>query len=110
MSTPCSDIDDCIRKTAEAAGVPLADRTTDTEFLRRVRLDLTGRIPTRDEILTFLQDPSGTKRDDLVDRLLSSSEWADRWAMFFGDLFRNTKTTAQVLRYSDGRDSFCQLH
>ena len=106
VSTPCTGIDDCIQKTADAAGVPLTYLTTDAEFLRRVRLDLTGRIPTKDEVLAFLADTSETKREDLVDRLLATSEWADRWAMFFGDLYQNTRLTAQVNRYPDGRDSF----
>lgn len=102
----CSGIDDCIQKTADAAGVPLTYLTTDAEFLRRARLDLTGRIPTKDEVLEFLADTSANKREQLVDRLLQTPEWADRWTMFFGDLFRNTQVTAQVNRYQWGRDSF----
>lgn len=105
-SGACSGIDDCIQKTADAAGVPLTFLTGDTEFLRRVRLDLTGRIPTPDEVLAFLADTSPNKRERLVDRLLETPEWADRWAMFFGDHFRNTRVTAQVNRYPNGRDSF----
>lgn len=101
----CSGIDDCIRAAADAAGVPLTHTTTDSEFLRRVRLDLTGRIATRQEVLDFLGDASSNKRVQLVDRLLQTPEWADRWAMFFGDLFRNTVRTAQVVRFVDGRDS-----
>ena len=104
-SGACSGIDDCIQKTADAANVPLTYVTTDTEFLRRVRLDLTGRIPTREEVLAFLGDASANKRERLIDELLETSEWADRWAMFFGDLFRNTISTAQVNRYQFGRDS-----
>ena len=102
----CSGIDDCIQKTADAAGIPLTYLTTDAEFLRRARLDLTGRIPTKDEVLAFLADTSPTKREQLVDRLLQTPEWADRWTMFFGDHFRNTRITAQVNRYDWGRDSF----
>ena len=102
----CAGIDDCIQKTAAAAGLPLTYLTTDAEFLRRVRLDLTGRIPTKDEVLEFLADTSPTKREQLVDRLLQTPEWADRWTMFFGDLFRNTRLTAQVNRYQWTRDSF----
>lgn len=101
----CAGIDDCIQKTAAAAGLPLTHLTTDAEFLRRVRLDLTGRIPTKDEVLEFLADTSPTKREQLVDRLLQTPEWADRWTMFFGDLFRNTRLTAQVNRYEWTRDS-----
>ncbi len=102
----CSGIDDCIHQAASSAGVPLTYLTTDQEFLRRVRLDLTGRIPSRDEVVAFLADTSDDKRERLVDRLLDTPEWADRWAMFFGDHFRNTRITAQVNRYPDGRDSF----
>ena len=101
----CDGIDDCVQKTADAAGVPLTYLTTDSEFLRRVRLDLTGRIPTKDEVLEFLADASADKRERLVDTLLQTPEWADRWTMFFGDLFRNTIRTAQVNRFQWGRDS-----
>ncbi len=102
----CAGIDDCVQKTADAAGIPLTYLTTDAEFLRRARLDLTGRIPTKDEVLAFLADTSPTKREQLVDRLLQTPEWADRWTMFFGDHFRNTRITAQVNRYNWTRDSF----
>ena len=101
----CTGIDDCIQKTAAAAGLPLTYLTTDAEFLRRVRLDLTGRIPTKAEVLEFLADTSPTKREQLVDRLLQTPEWADRWTMFFGDLYRNTRLTAQVNRYQWTRDA-----
>ena len=102
----CAGIDDCIQAAADAAGVPLTYLTTDAEFLRRARLDLTGRIPTPDEVIAFLADTSADKREQLVDRLLQTGEWADRWTMFFGDHFRNTIRTAQVNRYQQGRDSF----
>ncbi|MDE0109555.1 MAG: DUF1553 domain-containing protein [Bryobacterales bacterium] len=102
---PCEGIDDCVQQTAEAVGIPLANLTTDAEFLRRVRLDLTGRIPTRHEVVRFLADPSDNKRQGLVDSLLGMPEWADRWALFFGDLFRNTVRTDGVNRRVHGRDS-----
>ena len=102
----CSGIDDCVEHTATAAGVALAELTTDAEFLRRATLDLTGRIPTKQDVLAFLADTSDDKREAVVDSLLERSEWADRWAMVFGDHFRNTWRTAQVNRYQNGRDSF----
>lgn len=102
----CEGIDDCIQQAANAAGIPLAQPTTDAEFLRRVRLDLTGRIPSKDEVLSFLADHSADKRAELVDRLIGTKEWADRWAVFFGDLFRNTHKTAQFNRREEGRDAF----
>ena len=106
----CSGIDPCIEQAAEAAGVALASLTTDVEFMRRVTLDLTGRIPKPDDVFAFQFSTDPDKRANLVQELLEGEEWvgpwADRWAMFFGDLYRNTARTAQVNRYPDTRDSF----
>ena len=101
-----NSVDDFIFKALRSKGIPAAPATTDTEFLRRVSLDLTGRIPTPAEVLGFLQDTSPDKRTNVVESLLASPQWADRWAMFFGDLYRNTLRTSQVNRYVDGRDAF----
>lgn len=98
-------IDDFVFGLLERKGVAPAPPTTDAEFLRRVSIDLTGRIPTADETMAFLQDGSEDKRDQLVERLLASPAWSDRWAMFLGDLFRNTQATAQVNRFPGGRDA-----
>ena len=99
-------IDDFIFGELERQGSPPAPPATDSEVLRRVSLDLTGRIPTEAETLAFLTDGSADKRPAAIARLLQSPQWADRWAMFFGDLFRNTQVTAQVNRFPGGRDAF----
>lgn len=98
-------IDSFIFGELERQGIPPAPPTTDSEFLRRVTLDLLGRIPTEAEALSFLTDGVSDKRSRAVDRLLQDSRWADRWAMFFGDLYRNTRLTAQVNRFPGGRDA-----
>ena len=99
-------IDDRVFSRLNAEGVSPAPPATDTAFLRRVTVDLTGRIPTAQEVIQFVADPSADKRARAIDRLLATPQWADRWAMFFGDLLRNTVVTAQVNRYPDGRDAF----
>jgi len=99
-------IDDNIFGTLAGASVTPAPNSTDAEFLRRVTLDLTGRIPTVQEVTAFLADVSPDKRTQATNRLLDTPQWADRWAMFLGDLLRNTTVTAQVNRYPDGRDAF----
>lgn len=99
-------IDDNIFGTLTASGVTPAPHSTDAEFLRRVTLDLTGRIPTVQEVTAFLADAAPDKRAQTINRLLDTPQWADRWAMFLGDLLRNTTVTAQVNRYPDGRDAF----
>ncbi len=100
-----SSIDDFVFGQLERKGIAPAAQSDDLEFLRRVTLDLTGRIPTLQEVVGFLQDGSADKRQGTVERLLASGQWADRWTMFFGDMLRNTTRTAQVNRYPSGRDA-----
>ena len=102
----CSGIDDCIQRKAGAAGIPFASLASDEEFLRRARLDLTGRIPTPDEVLAFVADRAADKRAKLVNRLLQTPEWADRWTMFFADMFGNSSRSMMFQRYDQGRDAF----
>jgi len=71
------------------AGVPHARLSDDYEFCRRVHLDLTGRIPTPERLLTFVGDRAPDKRDRLIDELLESQAWVDHWSYWYGDLIRN---------------------
>src|SRR5262245_14677434 len=79
---------------------------TDEEFIRRVYLDLTGRIPSAEDVTIFLNDANPNKRDALVDRLIGSPEFVDKWTMFYGDLFKNNARSVNVQRYTGGRDAF----
>src|SRR6266481_488855 len=88
------------------AGVTPAEKTTDLEFIRRVTLDLTGRIPTPDRIAAFLADNSSDKRSKLVDELIAKPEWVDRWTMFLGDLYQNNSQNSQIRRYPAGVKAF----
>ena len=81
-------IDRFIFRKIERDGIPYAPLSTDREFLRRLKLDLTGRIPSPAEIRAFLADSHPAKRDELIDRLVDSEAWVDKWAYFFMDLFR----------------------
>jgi hypothetical protein len=99
-------IDQQIFGTLARLGIPPAEPATDAEFLRRVTLDLTGRIPAVEALTEFLADASPDKRVRAIDRLLESSEWADRWAMFFGDLYRNRINTQHLNRYQPARDKY----
>ena len=70
----------------EAAGVEPAPPSDDAEFLRRVCLDLTGRIPKAAEARDFLDDPGLDKRRALVDRLLAGPGYAAQMASIWKDL------------------------
>ena len=60
----------------------------ESTYLRRVYLDLIGRLPTPDEARDYLEDSSPDKRARLVDRLLERPEYADHWANHWVDLLR----------------------
>jgi hypothetical protein len=66
---------------------------SDREFARRVSLDLTGLLPTPDQLSQFLTNPPATRRQQLIDDLLGNSiAYADHWLTFWNDLLRNDYT------------------
>lgn len=73
------------QKWAEEKVEP-APRAGDAEFLRRVYLDLVGKIPTVAEVRTFLDDPAPDKRERVVDRLLKSPAHVGHFTRFWKDL------------------------
>ena len=85
-----------------------AERTGDYEFIRRVTLDLTGRVPDAARVTTFIADTRSNKRDLLIDELMAKQEWIDKWTMFYGDLFNNNSRNTQVQRYDEGVTAFYQ--
>ncbi len=104
-AAPAGTIDKYLFDAMQQAGVTPAAKTNDYEFIRRVTLDLAGRIPLANRVQTFVSDSRPDKRSVLVDELLASPQWVDKWTMYFGDLLKNTARTAQVVRYEDGRNA-----
>ncbi|MCA9018341.1 MAG: DUF1549 domain-containing protein, partial [Planctomycetaceae bacterium] len=76
-------IDDLIGVGKEPFENKAAPLTDDATFLRRVRLDLTGTIPTSEEVRAFSADTAPDKRTQLVDRLIASPEYARRMQYVF---------------------------
>lgn len=70
-------IDDYIFGRMERDGIQPAPISTDPEFLRRVYLDLTGRIPSADQVRSFITDTDPEKRAALVDSLIGSPEFVE---------------------------------
>ncbi|MGH9661415.1 MAG: DUF1549 domain-containing protein [Bryobacteraceae bacterium] len=81
-------IDDHIFAKMRRDAVPHAALASDYEFLRRVSLDLTGRIPSAEETREFVASADPAKREKLIARLVASEAYVDKWAYFFMDLFR----------------------
>ena len=65
-----------------------SELSTDAEFLRRICLDLTGRLPPTSRAREFLADDDPEKRIQLIEILLGSPEFVDYWTFRFADLFR----------------------
>ena len=100
-------IDEYIFGRLRKENIPHAGLCSDTDFFRRIHLDLTGRLPDAAEVRTFLADQDATKRDKLIDQLLGiqysavpvpadyQAPWqvgepfVSKWRYFFEDLFRN---------------------
>jgi hypothetical protein len=73
---------------------PEADRLT---LLRRVTFDLTGSLPTPEECDAFLADRSPDAYEQLIDRLLNSPEFGERWAQHWLDVVRYAETDGYKL-------------
>lgn len=75
-----------------------AARSSDAEFVRRLYLDLTGKIPSVAETRAFLADKSANKREVLIDRLLNSPEHARHLATVFDVMLMERLPDQQVPR------------
>ena len=71
------------RLLADGQVGPVAGSSADGEFLRRIHLDLTGRIPSAAVARTFLDDKAADKRIRVIDRLLASPDYARHLALTF---------------------------
>lgn len=81
-------IDEEVIRSLTVLRIPVSPQSDDLTYLRRLRLDLTGTLPTPEEIDTFVKDRSNQKRSKLVDHLLQSEEFADYWTLRFARMLR----------------------
>lgn len=72
----------------KSLGIKPAKRCSDSVFIRRATLDLTGRIPSPERLEAFLDDESPDKREKLVDELLASDEFVNYMSLRLGDILR----------------------
>ncbi len=86
--TASDRIDALVFGKLKEKGITPAPVCPDGVFLRRVYLDVIGTLPTSEEASAFLVDYKRNKRQLLIDRLLERPEFADYWAMKWGDLLR----------------------
>jgi hypothetical protein len=73
-----------------------ASKSTDAEFLRRVYVDVTGRIPTPEAAQAFLESSDPDKRAKLIDQLINSPAYADQLTTFWANKFKVTRTHESI--------------
>jgi hypothetical protein len=93
---PAAAIDENISRRLKERGIPASPPASDSEFLRRVTLDLTGRIPSYDQVLSFLRDRDPDKRANWVETLLAGKAYGQHFATIWHEQMvpdDGTKTT-----------------
>ncbi|MGI8785658.1 MAG: DUF1549 domain-containing protein, partial [Acidobacteriota bacterium] len=83
-------IDTIVSEKLRRLRIEPSETSSDSEFVRRVFLDLIGTLPTADEARNFLADRSADKRARLIDGLFERREYADFWSLKWGDLLTNS--------------------
>lgn len=81
-------IDGEIHKLLSTLRLPISPLTGDATFLRRVTLDLTGRLPLPEQVTAFLANKDTTKRETLIDTLLQSEQFNEFWTLQLAKLLR----------------------
>jgi hypothetical protein len=89
---PRNGIDHFILATLDREGLAPAVEADRNTLIRRVHLDLTGLPPTPEEVAAFVADPSPVAYELLVERLLDSPRYGERWARVWLDLARYADT------------------
>lgn len=89
-----SFVDTQVFNKLKQLGVPASGICDDSTFIRRATLDIAGRLPTLEETKQFLSGDASTKRDELVDRLLSSTDYATYFARKWSAILRNQRPGA----------------
>ncbi len=94
-------IDEILAREWKAAGVRPNKPAGDEVFLRRVYLDVIGRIPTAAEAAAFLDSKDAGKRARLIDQLLASDGYVHHFFNFWADMLRaQSQASATIWRRS----------
>lgn len=84
-------VDELVAKKLKALGLPASLVSDDATFLRRVTIDLAGRLPTVEEAEQFIADQAPNKRENVINRLLDSTDYADYFANKWNAILRNKR-------------------
>ncbi len=91
LALPHNEIDELVLAKLRKLNIRPSKLCSDSDFIRRVHLDVIGRLPTVEETRKFLTDRSPEKRSRLIDQLLEDPAYALNWGMKFSDWTGNSK-------------------
>lgn len=94
LPTKNNFIDESLLANLQELGIPPSPPCDDATFLRRVSLDIGGRLPTADEAREFLASDDPNKRANYIDQLLRSPDYADYFANKWTALLKNRRDDA----------------
>ncbi|UUO08855.1 DUF1549 domain-containing protein [Blastopirellula sp. J2-11] len=94
LPEPKNFVDELVFANLTEIGIPPSPVCDDATFLRRISLDLAGRLPTAEEAKEFLASTEPNKRDQLIDQLLRSPGYADFFANKWTSLLKNRRDDA----------------
>lgn len=94
LPEPVNFVDEHVFDNLRQIGIPPSPLCDDATFIRRVTLDIAGRLPTADEAAAFLASPDPDKRDQVIERLLRSPHYADYFASKWTPLLKNRRDDA----------------
>ncbi|HTN77928.1 MAG TPA: DUF1549 domain-containing protein, partial [Pirellulaceae bacterium] len=94
LPTAKNFVDEHVFSNLKTLGIPPSPRCDDATFLRRVTLDIGGRLPTESEAAAFLANQDANKRDQVIDELLRSPDYADFFANKWTALLKNRRDDA----------------
>lgn len=93
-----SFVDELVLKKLRLLGMPPSPLCDDATFLRRVSVDVAGRLPTQAEAESFLADTNADKRERVIERLAASPDYASFFANKWAAILRNQRTDPTVQR------------
>lgn len=87
-------VDELVFANLKELGIPPSPVCDDSTFLRRVTLDIGGRLPTEEEAKAFLASTAPDKRDQVIEELLRGPDYADFFANKWTALLKNRRDDA----------------
>jgi Protein of unknown function (DUF1553)/Protein of unknown function (DUF1549) len=98
MPTTKNFVDQHVFENLRQLGIPPSPIVDDATYLRRVTLDIAGRLPTVEEAVKFYQTTEPNKRELAVDRLLKTPDYADYFANKWTALLKNRRDDASDMK------------